>query len=133
MRSSRRKRPLLRIIAPSPAGINLERVAGQALYVGSPEHKDTPSFAGHPRPRSDASICDRGLAQEQAEVTRWLRGAIERGHVSAYWEGEFPRYVWYKRGDTVYEGRLVNRETGWYKGYPLEVDEGPEGIEIWDE
>ena len=29
---------------------------------------------------------------------------------------------------TVFEGRLVNRETGDYKGYPLAQDEWPAGI-----
>jgi hypothetical protein len=33
------------------------------------------------------------------------------------------------RGATVLEGRLVNRETGEYKGYPLGRDEWPAGIE----
>ena len=41
----------------------------------------------------------------------------------------FPRYVWYKDGATVYEGRLVNREMGQYKGYPLEKSEWPSAIE----
>ncbi len=44
-------------------------------------------------------------------------------------EGRFPRYVWYKDGSTVYEGRLVNQETGEYKGYPLDEEEWPPGIE----
>ena len=30
---------------------------------------------------------------------------------------------------TVFEGRLVNRENGEYKGYPLDRDEWPAGIE----
>jgi len=48
-------------------------------------------------------------------------------------EGEYPRYVWYKEGDALYEGRLVNRGRGEYKGYPLEDDEWPRGIEeIYD-
>ena len=38
------------------------------------------------------------------------------GATGAPWEGGFPRYVWYKHGETVFEGRLVNRETGEYKG-----------------
>jgi hypothetical protein len=33
----------------------------------------------------------------------------------------------YQDGDTVYEGRLVNREQGQYKGYPLGEDEWPIG------
>jgi hypothetical protein len=28
----------------------------------------------------------------------------------------------------MYEGRLVNQEQGHYKGYPLTVDEVPEGL-----
>ena len=41
----------------------------------------------------------------------------------------FPRYVWYKYGEMIFEARLVNRGSGSYKGYPLEKDEWPEGIE----
>mgnify|MGYP006915952220 FL=1 len=32
-------------------------------------------------------------------------------------------------GDVVYEGRLINRTLGEYKGYPLASDEWPKGIE----
>lgn len=95
-------------------------------YVGSPEHKDAPSFAGSPRPRADASICDQRLRHEDVET--WLRTAIERGAFGEYWEGAFPRYVWYKHEGTVYEPRLVNRESGEYKGYPLADDEWPPGL-----
>jgi hypothetical protein len=128
MRTPKRKRPQVRSIAPVPPGVDLVHVANSARYIGSPEHKDTPSFVGAPRPRADASICDRRLAQDLNQVANWLRTAILDGHVSAYWEGEFPRYVWYRDGNTVYEGRLVNRGAGWYKGYPLEPSEWPEGI-----
>ena len=55
--------------------------------------------------------------------------AIRAGAVGAPWEGRFPRYVWYKYGAIVLEGRLVNRETGEYKGYPLGREEWPAGIE----
>jgi hypothetical protein len=58
-----------------------------------------------------------------------LGEAVRRGAVGEHWEGAFPRYVWYKEADTVYEGRLVNREQGWYKGYPLARDEWPTGVE----
>lgn len=57
---------------------------------------------------------------------------IGRGFTGGPWEGKspgFPRYVWYKDGATVYEGRLVNREMGQYKGYPLEESEWPSGFE----
>lgn len=114
-------------------GVDLENAASRARYVGSPEHKDTLSLAGAPRPRADASICDRRLASEFEQVGNWLRNAILLGNVSEFWEGEFPRYVWHQDGEIVYEGRLVNREAGWYKGYPLGQAEWPEGFSASDE
>src|ERR1044072_3664225 len=117
MRAPHRRRPPPRKIISSPPGVDLARVAERVAYVGSPEHKDSPSFAGHPRPRADAAICDRDLANAQTELTEWLRDAIRRGAVGGPWEGDFPRYVWRKQGKTVYEGRLVNRGLGHYKGF----------------
>jgi hypothetical protein len=103
------------------------QVASKARYVGSPEHKEAPSFAGQPRPRADASICDRRLGDAE-ELTSWLSEALAKGAFGGLWEGNFPRYVWYKDGQTVYEGRLTNSELGEYKGYPLEPDEWPPDI-----
>lgn len=117
----------------TPPGRNLDAAASEAMYIGSPEHKDIPSFAGHPKHRADASICDRSLAEDQQRVQGWLEEAIRRGTVSEHWEGRFPRFVWYKEGRTVYEGRLVNRDQGWYKGYPLAAEESPAGIEAFYE
>jgi hypothetical protein len=117
----------LRVVAPPP-GKDLVAAARRASYVGSPEHKDMPSFAGQPRPRADAAICNRSLAERQTQVTRWLKRAIRSGHVSAYWEGDFPRYVWHREAETVYEARLVNQGNGQYKGYPLNPGEWPEDL-----
>jgi hypothetical protein len=128
MRAPRRHRPLPRSIGPVPIQVDLGAVAARVQYEGSPEHKDARSFAGQPRPRADASICDRSLADRQSWITGWLRTGILNGHVSEYWEGDFPRYVWYRDEAVVYEGRLMNREAGTYKGYPLEIDEWPAGI-----
>jgi hypothetical protein len=111
-----------------PDGVDLDEVAARAVYVGSPEHKNVPSFAGPPKLRADASCCPRDLATKQALVTDWLKEAIRRGATGGYWEGYFPRYVWFMHGQTVFEGRLVNREAGWYKGYPLNHGEWPEGL-----
>ena len=127
MRAPQRKRPRKRVICVPP-DINLYGVSERATYVGSPEHKDAPSFAGQPRLRADASCCPREIT-DRILVTGWLRAAIRRGATGAPWEGGFPRYVWYKDGGTVYEGRLVNRGRGTYKGYPLGDDEWPDGIE----
>lgn len=100
-------------------------VAQDARYVGSPEHKDTPSFAGRPRPRADASLCDPRWAGKQEELTALLRRAIEAGQVGGPVEGRFPRYVWCRLEEDVYEARLVNRGLGEYKAYRLLPDEWP--------
>lgn len=110
-----------------PATVDLAILAARTSSVGSPEHKTYPSFAGHPRPRADASKCDPSLA-DPSILTGWLRAAITAGDVGEPWEGDFPRYVWFRQGDIVYEGRLVNQELGQYKGWPLDRSEWPEGM-----
>lgn len=97
-------------------------------YVGSVEHKDYRSFAGASRLRRGATPCPRWIRDPEI-IRGWLREGIRRGAVAGPWEHGFPRYVWYKHGDTVFEGRLMNRGDGSYKGYPLHRDEWPRGIE----
>lgn len=128
MRSPTRKRKApRRKFGPPPQGVDLSRLSARARYRGSPEHKKGLSFAGHPRPRGDATPCDNALNWKQGTVTSWLRAAIRNGHFSEYWpKGHFPQYVWHRDGDTVYEGRLMNGGTGEYKGYPLLRNEWPE-------
>lgn len=128
MRATRRRRPLARQLGDLDPDevLQIRMIAPRVRYVGSPEHKDTPSFAGRvPRPRPDASICARALNDQQERLTGWLQAAIERGAFGPPIESGYPRYVWYKDGDTVYEARLVNRGQGTYKGYPLADDEWP--------
>ena len=126
MRAPRRPRPPRREIGKTPPGVDMAELAARTSYVGSPEHKSFPSFAGLPRLRADASKCDPSLNDPQ-QITAWLRAAILAGNLSSYWEQQFPRYVWHREGDVLYEGRLVNRELGQYKGYPLHEDEWPRG------
>ena len=111
-----------------PPGTDLEQLARQVSDVGSPERKDFPSFAGRPRMRADASRCPPEITDLEL-VNQWLRDAVRQGAVGDDWEGTFPRKIWYKDGDIVYEGRLVNRGNGEYKGYPISRDEWPRGIE----
>lgn len=129
MRAPRRRRPQIREICPPPNLASLNELVEWVRYIGSPEHKDTTSFAGQPRPSADASCCPREMADRQPTINDWLRTAIRLGATGAPWEGAFPRYVRDKHGGTVFEGRLVNREAGEYKGYPLDRDEWPTGIE----
>ena len=133
MRASKRHRPLARTIGSLLQGVDLRHLAERASYVGSPEHKDTPSFAGQPKPRADATICDRSFVSKLPQRNSWLRSALARGAVGAPWEGDFPRYVWFKEGNVVYEARLVSSVTGEYKGYELERNEWPKGIESYYE
>ncbi len=129
MKAPRRKRPLRRVVIKDVSHYSLNALSEQVKYIGSPEHKDIPSFAGCPRPRADASICDRKLARDRKKVQKWLQRAMADGCIGELWEGRFPRYIWHKEGSIVYEGRLVNRGNGEYKGYPLSDDEWPEGLE----
>ncbi|MBM4032907.1 MAG: hypothetical protein FJ291_14120 [Planctomycetes bacterium] len=104
-------------------------MAGRVRYVGSVYHKDMPSFAGTVPPRRPhASICPRELARQRDTIQEWLRRAIRQGHFSALWEGGFARYVWHREGNVTFEARLVNRQTGEYKGFPLERDEEVHGL-----
>ncbi len=128
MRAPKRRRPRQRESVQPPEGVDLRDVALKASYVGSPEHKDRPTFAGHPRPRADASICDPNLSKSQADLTERLQESIRRGFVGAPWEGDFPRYAWCVINEDVYEARLVNKGNGEYKGYRLEPEERPSGM-----
>ena len=121
-----RKRQLPRKIELTLDGIDVKTLAERATYVGSPEHKVAPSFAGVPRPPADATKCDPSLKLEQ--IQQWLRRAFELGCLGSPWEGDFPRYAWCKVGEIVYEARLVNRELGQYKGWQLNFDEWPDSI-----
>ena len=128
MRATSRRRPLRRTITAAPEGVDPEAVAARVRYVGSPEHKSYPSFAGPPRLRvADASKCDPRFV-DAAPLTAWLRESIRAGRFGAPWEGDFPKYVCFVDGDTCYEARLVNRASGEYKGWELAPEERPEGL-----
>lgn len=127
MRAPQRRRPRRRSLVIPPSGVNLGDLARRVSYVGSAEHKTYPSFAGQPRPRSDATKCDPSF-RDQDQLTRWLREALRAGHVGSPWLGDFPRYVWHRHGNALYEAMLVNQELGEYKGYELAQTEWPAGL-----
>jgi hypothetical protein len=78
--------------------------------------------------RADATKCDPALS-DPAELTEWLREAIRNGYVGGVWEeGQFPRYVWCRKGEVVYQARAVNAELGTYKGWQIGPDEVPEDL-----
>lgn len=106
----------------------LEKASRHAVYVGSAEHKAVHTWLGPRKLRSDATPCPADIKSAEA-VTPWLKEAISRGNVSEYWEADFPRYVWMRDGDFLYEGRLMNQVNGEYKGYPIEPDQAPRGLQ----
>ena len=116
-------------IESCPEEINLATVAKKASFIGSVEHKDTPSFAGQAKPRSDCELCPAEFCDKQRELTRWLREAIRQGKIGGPWENGFPRYAWVKREGRVFAGRLTNQAQGHYKGWPIENPAlWPEGL-----
>lgn len=129
MRAPKRRRQQPRVfLSPKLGQDDLELIATQVRYVGSPEHKNHPSFAGHPAPRADATKCDPAFKDRQEELCQWLADAIRQGQIGAPLEGAFPRYVWIRQGERIFEARLVNRELGHYKGWELEEHEWPEEL-----
>jgi hypothetical protein len=123
MRAPRRHRPRKDERLTPGSQTDLAALAGKVAYVISAEHKDYLTTAGPGNLRSDASACPRGLDFD--DVAAWLREAVTEGSVSAALEGEFPRYVWKRVGDQVYEARLSNSGLGQYKGYPIKDYEAP--------
>lgn len=71
MRSPSRKHPRHRAVEP-PNNVDLDAIAEDVRYVGSPEHKRAPSFAGPPSPRPDASICDLKPTSGPAELKKFM-------------------------------------------------------------
>jgi hypothetical protein len=123
IRSPRRRRPRKDDRLALDAGIDLGGVAEKATYIISAEHKDYLTSAGPGKLRSDASACPRGMDFD--DVERRLKAAINACHVSAAFEGDFPRYVWAAIDGRYYEARLSNAGLGTYKGYPIFDYEAP--------
>lgn len=123
----RRKKKGAGLISEWPPGIpEPAALADRAQYVGSNEHKARPldpSYHIEPALRSDASRCDPDIRRQQAEAA--LREAIRTRVVSEQFEGQFPRYAWARLGDRPYMARLINREAGHYKAWPIEEHELP--------
>lgn len=113
MRAPKRRRPRKddRLLGCEPS--EFRALAQQVSYVISPEHKNYLTAAGPGRLRSDATACPRELRREQVEA--WLKAAMENGDVSAYRDGEFPRYAWAIVDGKAYEARLSNAGLGQYR------------------
>lgn len=103
-----------------------EELATRVHYQGSSEHKARPidaSYSIEPCLRSDASRCPPTLTREAAEAA--LQRAVRLRNVSAQFEGGYPRYAWARIEGRPYIARLINQESGAYKGWPIEEIELP--------
>lgn len=127
MRAPRRRHAPRRTFASAITPAKLAEAAERVRYEGSPEHKVAYSWLGPRKLRSDATPCPPTL-KDPGVLTEWLREAVRDGQVSEHWEGEFPRYVWARREEAVFEARLINQGAGNYKGYPLASHEIPEEL-----
>ena len=130
MNRTRRKRGNVRYrrVVAAPPGIDLAQVAKSCCFVGSACHKDFPSFAGIPRSRArDASKCPRARSRCRELAERWLKEAVRAGQTGV-WERGYPRNVWYRRDETLYEARQGSPGSGEYHGYPLLPSEGVRGL-----
>ncbi|MFH2143589.1 MAG: hypothetical protein ABIJ97_14275 [Bacteroidota bacterium] len=131
MRAPKRKRPLINKLIENFDKDELRKISSMVRYIGSPEHKNSPNkITGFSKPRADASICPQDISNKPATVLKWLKKAFTVGCIGELWEGKFPRYIWYydSKSETAFMGRLVNKEKGEYKGWPIEKWEWPAGI-----
>jgi len=102
-------------------------------FVGSTEHKNRPSRWGPPTLPCGKALCRPHIGDDEVErvlVIAFAR-AIERGACSRARENGWPRYLWGRDSfrtlshgvlTEVWEARLTNRESGWYKAYPVTLE-----------
>lgn len=118
-----RDNPKSRRVLPPPKGVDVSTVAANCRYVGSPYHSCGVSF--HRRP--DATLCPACLSNDHRRVEEWLQASVRAGRTGA-WERGFPKYVWHKEDETVYEARQGAPGSGEYHGYPLQPEQRVRGL-----
>ena len=120
----RRDNPKARVVRTPPDGVSLEDIAQKVTYVSSPYHS---SAARIRRPRPDATKCPPEVSNDLERVKLWLREAIRLGRIGT-WDNGFPRYVWHRVGDVIFEARQGSPGSGEYHGYPLYPDQDVRGL-----
>ena len=123
----RRHNPKGRKVLPVPADVSLDEVARRCRYVGSPYHRTVPGRAGSPVYRPGKSKYPEYLQRDPALVQRWLEDAVRQGCFGEF-QGGFPRRVWRRVGEIVFEARQGTPGSGEYHGYPLEPHQFVEGL-----
>jgi len=110
-------------VASFPNRVLIAVAAQKATYEPSHYHCRLPD--GRPvRARAKpASLCPRDWTIPEA--TSALRSAILKEYVSEKWEDGFPRYLWLREGEVIYEARHTRGPHGLYHAYPITAAEAP--------
>ena len=123
-----RPNPKGRKVLPPPPEVSLVEVARRCRYVGSPYHRTMPGRGGRPVYHPGKLKCPEELQQAPDCVQGWLEEAVRQG-CCGHFERGFPRRVWRRVGDTVFEARQETPGSGRYHGYPLQPDQTVKGME----
>ena len=105
---------------------DLDQLKRCVRYTGSPHHKRIPAdygFHSPARPRPNKSLCDGHRVVLLGEARELFLKSIDRGMISTYRVGEYPKYVWaVDAEERVFEAKI---ERGYrrYHGYELGDDE----------
>jgi hypothetical protein len=126
MRKPKRYRdnPKARAVRPPPDGVSLDDIAEKVTYVSSDYHSRATRIR---RPRPDATKCPPEVSNDLEHVKSWLREAIRSGWTGV-WDKGFPRYVWRRVGDVIFEARQGSPGSGQYHGYPLYPEQDVRGL-----
>jgi len=108
------------------------KLAARVKYVGSPEHKTKRWWGGLPeskqmkggkvgRPgKQTTTICPLVGDQDRQMATEWIQCAIKEGKFEFYQgDQDFPKKVWYEADGQIWQGLIVNKAAGEYKGWPI--------------
>lgn len=98
---------------------DLAALAETVKYVGSPYHRQrgAPMGGSVERAWPAANKCPLKWTFEAAN--RALKEGVRMGYISMETSNGFPRRIWYKDGDVLYEARLSNAANGEYHAYPF--------------
>jgi hypothetical protein len=103
------------------------QAATNIKYEESPYHCHGPK-GERPRFRTKpASPCPRKWSAQEAITA--LKRAIQLGWISDKRVNDFPRYIWYRDGETtIYEARSAPAVPGKYHAYPVEAWQVPKEL-----
>jgi hypothetical protein len=113
---------------PAPDVGMLSSAASTAVYGASRYHCRGPKGEPVIIKVKPSTPCPRQWSDQDA--TRALRDAIRNGVVCEIWEDGFPRHVWHRDGDVLYEARHTRGPSGLFHAYPIESLQAPIGLAL---